>query len=163
MDYVFSHFNHLDNRPPMMSYRLLAVSLVAGLLSQLMVVAHDGPDPMGCWLFSTKSRAGQSIVANQGPNLKIVGAPKFEQLDNDTLLRLDGRADYLVAEGDWDEVRKQLPSQAFTITLWAAVDRTQPNGGLVAAFQDNGGHEKGWVVGYNEQHFTFGLSTVGSR
>jgi hypothetical protein len=37
-----------------------------------------------------------------------------------------------------------------------------PYGGILSAFQDNGDAETGWVLGYNQNHFSFGLSSTGA-
>ena len=35
-------------------------------------------------------------------------------------------------------------------------------GGILGVIQDNGDREKGWVLGYNESTFYFGLATEGA-
>ena len=40
--------------------------------------------------------------------------------------------------------------------------KRQEWGGILGVIQDNGGAEKGWVLGYNEHHFTFALASDGA-
>ena len=77
-------------------------------------------------------------------------------------MRLDGNESYFIAQDTWDKVRSVLPTTAITISTWVSVDSTLENGGIVSAFQDNGNFEKGWVLGYNQKSFSFGLSTKGA-
>lgn len=51
---------------------------------------------------------------------------------------------------------------SFTASAWVAIDAGTRWGGIVGCVQDNGGHEKGWVLGYDQERFTFGLSTDGA-
>jgi hypothetical protein len=63
---------------------------------------------------------------------------------------------------EWDAMRKILPEEALTVCAWVSLDDTLPDGGFISDFQDNGDAETGWVLGYNRNHFTFGLSTTGA-
>lgn len=125
--------------------------------------AHEGPDPIASWVFNEAIEFGGLAKAQQGPDLKAQGSAKLERIDELGCLRLDGRSDYFVAPEAWAEVKTSLPKQGLTIAAWVSIDKTQPNGGIVSALQDNGGEEYGWVLGYNESVFTFGLSTEGAN
>ncbi len=126
-------------------------------------LAHDGPDPIASWVFNGTFDSAGLVKAQQGPDLLMHGSAKAERLDEMGFMRLDGRSDYFQAQGTWDEVKASLPKQALTIACWVSIDKTLPNGGIVSAMQDNGGFEKGFVLGYNEAVFTFGLSTEGAN
>ncbi len=56
-----------------------------------------------------------------------------------------------------------LPEQAITVSAWVQVDKPLEWGGVVGAIQDNGNYERGWVLGFRNQQFCFGLSTVGKQ
>ena len=49
-----------------------------------------------------------------------------------------------------------------TVSCWVAVDQPQDWGGVVGIIQDNGGEEAGWILGYNKEHFYFGLASKGA-
>ncbi|MHC4894805.1 MAG: LamG-like jellyroll fold domain-containing protein [Planctomycetota bacterium] len=60
------------------------------------------------------------------------------------------------------EVPQLCPREALTVACWASVEEPTRWGGLVGTIQDNGGYEKGWLLGYDESVFTFALSTEGA-
>ncbi|MHC4378230.1 MAG: metallophosphoesterase [Planctomycetota bacterium] len=60
------------------------------------------------------------------------------------------------------EVPELCPPEALTVSCWASVEEPTRWGGLVGTIQDNGGYEKGWLLGYDESVFTFALSTEGA-
>lgn len=74
---------------------------------------------------------------------------------------LDGDGAYvLVSERveDFDT----LPDDAFTATAWIRIDKPTRWGGILSTVSDNGDREKGWVLGYDNDSFTFGISTTGA-
>lgn len=124
--------------------------------------AHEGPDPRAYWLFDADFLDGQDLKSQSGPNLEVIGTPRSEKVGRLDCMRLDGNETFFLARGPWTEIRSILPSRAVTISVWVSVDSTLANGGIVSAFQDNGNAETGWVLGYNEKSFTFGLSSDGA-
>ena len=73
---------------------------------------------------------------------------------------LDGRTDQYVVAGVSADA--DLPERAITLSAWVSIEMPQRWGGIIGSVQDNGGHEKGWVLGYNNSTFTFGLATEGA-
>lgn len=55
-----------------------------------------------------------------------------------------------------------LPRKDFTISAWVSIEEPKQWGGIVGCVQDDHHVEYGWVLGYNNTQFTFGLSTVGA-
>lgn len=55
-----------------------------------------------------------------------------------------------------------LPREALSVSAWVAIERAQRWGGILSCIQDNGDYEKGFVLGYDDEVFTFGLSTTGA-
>ena len=49
-----------------------------------------------------------------------------------------------------------------TVSTWFSVEEEKEWGGIVCVCRDNGNAEKGWVVGYNQRRFYFGLATTGA-
>jgi 3',5'-cyclic AMP phosphodiesterase CpdA len=101
-----------------------------------------------------KSQAGPDLVAEQVPRSEREGKLEY--------LRFDGPESILVAKQSWEDIRAILPEDQLTVSAWVSLDETQPHGGIISAFQDNGDFEKGWVLGYNENAFSFGLASTGS-
>ena len=127
-----------------------------------LVWAHEGPDPRCSWLFDA-SRTDQRVLKSlAGPDLNCEGDFRVESAGRGTCLRFDGLNNALRGEGDWSSIRKLLPTDALTVSAWVSVDETLPFGGVISAFQDNGDAESGWMLGYNQEAFVFGLSTVGA-
>ncbi|QDV06288.1 Calcineurin-like phosphoesterase [Planctomycetes bacterium Poly30] len=54
----------------------------------------------------------------------------------------------------------ELPTSAFTVEGWVAVETPRRWGGILGAIEDNGAFEKGWLLGYDDSAFTFGISTA---
>ena len=60
----------------------------------------------------------------------------------------------------------QLPSSdpasgqsGFAAEGWVSVETPRRWGGIIGAIEDNGAFEKGWLLGYDDSVFTFGIST----
>ena len=125
-------------------------------------MAHDGPDPRGAWLINQEKIEGQILKAQAGSNLSVIGSPRAEKVGHLSCMRLDGSDSYFVAQDPWGKTKNAMPTNLITISAWVSLDSLLQNGGIISAFQDNGNFEKGWVLGYNKQAFSFGLSTEGA-
>jgi hypothetical protein len=141
---------------------LLAASIFAFWSACLSCFAHEGPDPRAAWMFDKAYLVDQSLKSQSGPNLTVMGSPIAEKVGQLHCMRLDGNENYFIAQDPWEKVQRVLPSTAITISSWVSLDSLVPNGGIISAFQDNGDAEKGWVLGYNEKAFSFGLATEGA-
>ncbi len=82
-------------------------------------------------------------------------------------VEFDGATDRLVlaelVPGRTDAEKAGLPKRAFTVGGWVNVRRTTRWGAFVGALQDNGPAERGWMLGFEEDRFSFGLSTEGAN
>lgn len=132
------------------------------LVSHCFVFGHEGPDPRCSWLFEETRLSGNHLKSIAGPDLRCDGEPIVEKMGKGTSVRLDGLSNAFKSEADWESVRKILPEDALTVSAWVSLDETLPYGGILSAFQDNGDAETGWVLGYNQNHFSFGLSSTGA-
>ena len=56
-----------------------------------------------------------------------------------------------------------LPQKEITVMAWVKVDRPLRWGGICGVIQDNGKYERGWVLGYENQRFNFGLNSEGTE
>jgi len=136
--------------------------LLIGTLTARPASAHDGPDPAGRWRFEKASVKGNTLEAVLGPALTIEANARLEQLGRFGVLMMDGEDSPAVVKADKAQLAKLLPKQAFTLSAWVSVDTPKQWGGIIGYFQDNGDSEKGWVLGYDREHFTIGLSTTGA-
>lgn len=142
---------------------LLVILGVWLLLGRCCVAApHDGPDPICHWVFNSRQLAGQQLKARLGPDAifseacQIIPDPWGE-----AAVFQGHRIECLVAENHTSVV-EFLPKQDITVSAWVMIDQPEPWGGLAGVIQDNGNAEAGWILGYNEETFTFGLASVGS-
>ncbi len=141
---------------------LLSLLLLLAVLFADGALAHEGPDPAAQWVFDRQQVEGDAVRAVLGPAGVIEGKAEVEKLGQDGALVFNG-SDTAVRIDAEREVRESvLPTRAFTVSAVVSVDRPQRWGGIVGMFQDNGGAERGWILGYNHRHFTIGLSTQGA-
>jgi len=125
------------------------------------------------WLFDGVHAAGAGAGAKQtdqrakpvfldqarAHHADALGAIVFQA--DPPALRLDGRStSLLVSQGSWPV---DLPRMRLTAEAWIAVDEPIEWGGIIGFIQDNGGFEKGWILGTRNDHFTFALSTEGAN
>ena len=119
------------------------------LLALLVALSAAAPDPGSTdlrWTFEQRVPQG----ATPGPP-ELGGG-----------LVTNTSADVVVLASRLAEVEEPFPAEALSVSAWVAVETPRRWGGIVSCIQDNGDHEKGWVLGYDEQGFTFGLSTTGA-
>jgi acid phosphatase type 7 len=143
------------------------------VLTGIVAVAHEPtPDPLLSYTFSRRHLVPAEAVAGAaqgaavtlkpqfGPPLLLGGLPVAEP-DTARGLRFAGLADPHHVPADAVGRRKLLPESEFTVSAWASVDEPQQWGGILSALEDNGGFEKGLVLGYDESRFYVGLATEG--
>lgn len=141
-----------------MKWPLLCLSLAcsAGAL------AHKGPDPVAHWLFESDRIRSGSLEARLGPDAEVSGKPGASTQGALNLLRFDGRQDALTVADDYRRHASVLPKRAITVAAWFSVEEPLPWGSVCSIIQDNGEAEAGWVLGYSENVFTFGLASKGA-
>ena len=88
-------------------------------------------------------------------------APSYAPLEVGAGTIFNGPEDAYVAD-----VELQLPSSdpasgqpGFAAEGWVSVETPRRWGGIIGAIEDNGAFEKGWILGYDDSVFTFGIST----
>ena len=103
---------------------------------------------------------GMPVLRGQTPSMNgvVQGKTIYAELDGTPAFVMNGSTFILVGDG---ETIHSLPSESFTVEAWVQIDAPQEWGGIVSALQDNGSLEKGWVLGYRKDRFSFGLSTEG--
>lgn len=152
-------------KDPLALCLLAAVAPTAGLAPRMSV--HGGPDPVAHWLM-TASRLGDAtaqprqLEARLGPDAEVHGDPTVGKDELGEWLYLDGEGDCLVAGESREALGTHLPEEKLTLAAWVSVETPRRWGGIVSFVQDNGDAEAGWVLGYDEERFTFGLATQGA-
>jgi 3',5'-cyclic AMP phosphodiesterase CpdA len=132
------------------------------LLFTTTTKGHEGPDPLGHWLGRSDRVTDGKLISRLGPNGSLSFKPTFiKDKEGESLLFEGANAKCLLAE-DLKSVINSLPSKALTVSAWVSVSTQREWGGILGVIQDNGAREKGWVLGYNESTFYFGLATEGA-
>lgn len=133
---------------------LVAFSLVAGL--------HDGPDPIGSWRLSKDQVKNGKLVSLLGVDGRIEGKAQFVADQQGGGMLFDGKTNCIVLADDFAKAQQKMPKKHMTATAWVAVNTAVQWGGVLGCVQDNGDAEAGWVLGYDQHHFTFALASKGA-
>ena len=135
---------------------MLLRSVVVALVVTTHGLPHDGPDPIGSWRLAAAHVKDGTLQSLLGVAGRIEGKVAFDGEQQDGAMYFDGEATCIVLADDYAKSEQQLPTRHMTVTAWASISTGAEWGGLLGVVQDNGDAEAGWVLGYNEQCFTFG-------
>ncbi len=125
---------------------------------------------VGRWVFhrsAMRDADGQSVdsasfrdilVRDQSQDLhgRLVGAGATERIGNLEAMRFGGST---LVELATDPRNANLPRREFSVEAWVRVDEPMAWGGIVGCVRDNGSDEQGWLLGFRDDKFCFGLST----
>lgn len=140
------------------------------LMPALGFVPNDGlPQPDFHWIFDALRQPAGYSANNGTPPVWGPGRERPRPLPGE----IDGVSvpgqhfsnaaeDTLWLSPQASEMPLLCPREALTVACWASVEEPTRWGGLVGTIQDNGGYEKGWLLGYDENVFTFALSSEGA-
>jgi len=110
------------------------------------------------WSFDARSTDTVLVEDSKGKNhARIAGTARFVA-DPDALC-LDGATSLTISRG---KRPAGLPRRSISLEAWVAIDEVVEWGGIIGIIQDNGGFEKGWLLGSRNNTFTFALSTEGA-
>ena len=74
-------------------------------------------------------------------------------------IEFDGRQSYVEIADNLNDA--DLPQRFMSIEAWVKLKRHTTWGGYIGALEDNGGYEKGWVLGNHNKKFSFALASKG--
>ena len=136
--------------------------LVGILLAVTATASAQERGLVGHWNFTPETvQDGRVTNFVDGEEAAVTGDPRVVQHDGRGFLVLASRDERVVVGRDLSH--PALPREAFTAEAWVSVDRAQPWGGIVGAIQDNGGFEKGWLLGYSGASFCLAVSSEGAN
>lgn len=146
--------------------KLLALSVILAVTAAALFIGRQGiraeksgpGEPALHWVFDKTSVNGSSVTERAGSTKGVVrGGATVSELPALEIHSIDGG--FLASErkAPW---RDSLPEEAFTVTAWARIDRTARQGALLCLLKGRAEFRKGLFLGYNHQHFNFGLSTT---
>ena len=140
----------------------LQLPLLCALFALGAASSGSKAEPVMAWRLNAASLDGDSLVATVGPAAALSGGPLELEDSSGGMLFFDGVDDRAVVAADLSEVREFLPTRELTVSAWVSISTASDYGGVISVLQDNGGMEKGWVLGYGRQHFYLGLASVGA-
>lgn len=157
-------FSSVMNRTKRMVLSLAAV-LILGFgigipVAAQTVAIEDGL--IGYWSFdqdTVKGNTVQDIWGNQ--DAEMIGKLQIVEGKFGEAVRLEGGAGARVQITD-DIKKAELPTEGMTVELWVWDEQFIEWGGYMVAVQDNGGFEKGWLIGTRFAAFSFALSSDGA-
>lgn len=136
--------------------------ILAGLAALCThVSAQDAPGIRYRWDLSRNALRNASPHAQDTPQPKRESALAFGPEDRGGGALFNDQSDAFAC-GSPRAKGIALPERALSASAWVAIERTQRWGGLVGCVQDNGEAERGFVLGYEEDFFSFGLASHGS-
>ncbi len=133
-----------------------------GLGNHGIAIAHEGPDPVLHLRFKESQIENNRLNARLGPAATIKGGTRIINDEFGGSLYFDGRQSECIIAADVTEVREYLPKRDFTVAAWVSIDSRLADGGLIGVLQDNGDAECGWLLGYNNDRFSFALASTGA-
>ena len=132
------------------------------LLFVVKVDGHEGPDPLGHWMGRSDRVKDGKLISRLGPNGSLSFKPRFSKDKEGESLLFEGPKAKCLLATDFKSVSDSLPTKALTVSAWVSVSTAREWGGILGVIQDNGDKEKGWILGYDESTFYFGLATQGA-
>jgi predicted phosphodiesterase len=130
------------------------------MLAALAIVTIAAGAPEHDWRFES-SLAARGFAATGAPGHRASGFV-FSPDESGAGLIFGGADDTLVVLDRRGDDPDALPRESFTVGGWVSIDTPQRWGGLIGCVRDDGDVERGWVLGYDERGFTFGLASVGA-
>jgi outer membrane protein assembly factor BamB len=100
------------------------------------------------WKFTASEIGGKSLKTGSAPIGELSQEAKW---DDGASLKLDGKQHVIFPE----KTARRLFSNQFTITARVRVDQPDPLGGVVTFIQDNGSYERGLILGFTKNRFSF--------
>lgn len=114
----------------------------------------------GRWAFQSPHLVGRRLrnLAND-QTLDLTGRAPLEGAGRYQAWRVTTGSDPIVVTRDL--AAAELPRESLTATAWVRVDEPTAEGAMVGCLQDNGDYERGWLLGYQDKKFCFGISASG--
>jgi hypothetical protein len=150
-------------RPPITNI-LRSLAVAALLLLPVASAQRASTGLVGHWRLNQKRLSGRLFRAESGDRDLKFGAkvlPVFAGEGRGQCLVLTPGFGHL--ELDLQAHPSSLPAKEITVEAWVTVHRKQRWGGFLGAIEDNGDHERGWLLGFSNDRFTFALTSEGSK
>jgi len=117
-------------------------------------------EPISEWEFMPSKISNGVLKDNYGRNnANLIGKLKTNKTEDIQIIKLDGSKNSFLVTDNIDEAT--IPQKEFTVYGIIYNQTEQDYSGIIGAFQDNGGYEKGWIFSLEKNKLSFGLSTMG--
>ena len=135
--------------------------IIISILFMVGFAAQAADGPVYHWLFEPGHVKGQEVQPLAGGMpVKFNGAANIDAESGPAYLSLDGSGHRAWVADKLTGLK--LPKKNITISAWLKIDKPGRWGGICGVIQDNGNYERGWILGYENARFNFGLNTVGN-
>lgn len=151
----------------LLSPTLHSLKIGFALIAILMIVNPAiAQKPLAEWSFNKANATapanatGTRFKSIQGDLVATAIGPVAFSNAQPFALTLDGNSKAkhrVVVSPDVD--RTQLPREQMTLEAWVLIDKPMEWGGIIGCLQDNGSFERGWLLGYRNSQFCFGLAS----
>ncbi len=149
---------------------LARLPVLAMLVLPLLVVscgqkAEQPTSPVssliGHWSLDSTHISGVTVL-DQAGSLNGTIRGKVEAFESQDVqgLEFDGETGNILLTDDISS--GGLPVKNLTAEAWVLPFRGSEWGGIIGAVQDNGGFEKGWILGYSDDRPSFAISSKGA-
>ncbi|MGB1260548.1 MAG: LamG-like jellyroll fold domain-containing protein [Akkermansiaceae bacterium] len=107
------------------------------------------------WKLSKSAVTDKKLKPVSGSAGVLANAADWDEVD---ALKFDGKQFVSLPEKD----ARGIPTEQFTVTARVRVDAPHRWGGVVTFSQDNGAYERGWILGFTNDRFSFKFSNGGA-
>ena len=117
----------------------------------------DDPKLIGRWVFQRPHVSKRNVKDLAGKHDgSIDGDIRLTPIQTYQALVLDGKGNRVAISKDHTQTTQ--PKKEISVEAWVRLDEAIKWGGIIGAMQDNGGYERGWLLGYNNYKFSFALA-----
>lgn len=122
------------------------------------VVPVTTPGIISQWHFHEGLVKDDSLPDLAGTNtVKLPTGSHFETLGTHQALSLLEAPGTITVRERYQDAG--IPTSAITAEAWVRIDQPLRWGGIVGAIQDNGDYERGWILGYIDDRFSFAVAS----
>ncbi len=107
------------------------------------------------WSIDKKHIQADTLQSKQGAEGKLQKPAKF---DKDGLLIFENDQHILIDE----KHAKSISTETFSVEAIIRIDQPNKWGGIIGYSQDNGNHERGWLLGYTNSNYSVKASNGGA-
>ena len=147
------------------SHSLFSLHILCAVwISSTVALAADAPVPALRWDFRESFISASGVVGSVEGKMQgqLSGDLGLADGGSGPLLLGGGANGMLLLARRHGDVLEHLPRQDFTVSAWVVLEEKMEWGSIFGCLQDNGGFEKGWLVGTRKGAPCIAVASVGS-